>query len=94
MIKPELEYKFTMKNLPLVVSGDAARLRQVLLNLAGNAVKFTDHGGVAVEVENAGNTIRFWVRDTGPGIPAAPRGRFFRTAGTPRGSLPGGPWPR
>ncbi len=65
------------KNLPLVVSGDAARLRQVLLNLAGNAVKFTDHGGVAVEVENAGNTIRFWVRDTGPGIDNAAQARIF-----------------
>jgi PAS domain S-box-containing protein len=65
------------KNLPLIVSGDAARLRQVLLNLAGNAVKFTDHGGVAVEVENAGNTIRFWVRDTGPGIDAAAQARIF-----------------
>ena len=65
------------KNLPLVVSGDAARLRQVLLNLAGNAVKFTDHGGVAVEGENAGNTIRFWVRDTGPGIDSAAQARIF-----------------
>jgi signal transduction histidine kinase/CheY-like chemotaxis protein len=64
-------------SLPRVVSGDASRLRQVLLNLAGNAVKFTDHGGVAVIVENAGNLIKFSVRDTGPGIDADAQARIF-----------------
>jgi PAS domain S-box-containing protein len=65
------------KNLPQTVSGDAARLRQVLLNLAGNAVKFTDQGGVAVAVETAGDKIRFSVRDTGPGIDADAQARIF-----------------
>jgi PAS domain S-box-containing protein len=63
--------------LPQIVSGDAARLRQVLLNLAGNAVKFTDHGGVAVIVERKGEAIRFCVRDTGPGIDADAQARIF-----------------
>lgn len=63
--------------LPRVVSGDAARLRQVLLNLAGNAVKFTDQGGVAVIVESAGEQIKFSVRDTGPGIDAGAQARIF-----------------
>lgn len=65
------------RSLPQRVSGDAARLRQVLLNLAGNAVKFTDEGGVAVAVETAGNRIRFSVRDTGPGIEADAQARIF-----------------
>ena len=65
------------EGLPRTVSGDAARLRQVLLNLAGNAVKFTDRGGVAVIVERAGELIKFFVRDTGPGIDADAKARIF-----------------
>jgi len=61
------------------VVGDAARLRQVLLNLAGNAVKFTDQGGVSVVVERRPDGgIRFEVNDTGPGIGAEARARIFR----------------
>jgi PAS domain S-box-containing protein len=65
-------------DVPQRVAGDAARLRQVLLNLAGNAVKFTDVGGVAVTVECAGGRIRFEVSDTGPGVEPAARERIFR----------------
>ena len=51
------------------VAGDAARLRQVLLNLAGNAVKFTERGGIGVELLNAGcGRIQINVVDTGIGI--------------------------
>ncbi|HRF08133.1 MAG TPA: ATP-binding protein [Xanthobacteraceae bacterium] len=64
-------------DLPQIVSGDAARLRQVLLNLAGNAVKFTDAGGVAVLVERHKDAIRFSVRDSGPGIEADAQTRIF-----------------
>jgi PAS domain S-box-containing protein len=65
--------------LPTRVTGDAARLRQVLLNLAGNAVKFTDQGGVAVVVEREdGDRIRFWVSDTGPGIGREAQARIFK----------------
>jgi PAS domain S-box-containing protein len=51
--------------------GDANRIGQVLVNLLGNAIKFTEEGSVALEVAPcAGGMIRFAVRDTGPGIPA------------------------
>jgi signal transduction histidine kinase/DNA-binding response OmpR family regulator len=65
--------------LPAMVLGDAARLRQVLLNLAGNAVKFTDAGGVAVVVErgSAANEICFSIRDTGIGIAPEAQARVF-----------------
>ncbi|MDB5915529.1 MAG: sensor hybrid histidine kinase, partial [Ramlibacter sp.] len=59
--------------LPAVVRGDPTRLRQILLNLAGNAVKFTSEGSVALEVTGAADAsgrmrYRFEVRDTGIGI--------------------------
>jgi PAS domain S-box-containing protein len=57
-------------DLPKLVIGDADRLRQILVNLAGNAVKFTDAGGVGVKVELAQRgEIAIVVQDTGPGIP-------------------------
>ncbi len=63
--------------LPTRVVGDAARLRQVLINLAGNAVKFTIAGGVGLRVMSADEGIEFAVIDTGPGIPAARREAIF-----------------
>jgi PAS domain S-box-containing protein len=65
--------------LPRHVIGDATRLRQVLLNLAGNAVKFTERGGIAVEVQagSAADEISFLVRDTGIGIAPAQQSRIF-----------------
>jgi len=58
---------------PETICGDQARLKQVLLNLAGNAVKFTDEGEVVISVRVASKMggatrLRFEVRDTGPGI--------------------------
>jgi PAS domain S-box-containing protein len=68
------------ERLPLDVIGDAARLRQVLLNLAGNAIKFTTTGGVALIVEPGiwPNEIAFLVRDTGIGIAPEAQQRIFR----------------
>jgi PAS domain S-box-containing protein len=68
------------ERLPMEVIGDAARLRQVLLNLAGNAIKFTATGGVALIVEPGiwPNEISFLVRDTGIGIAPEAQQRIFR----------------
>jgi signal transduction histidine kinase/CheY-like chemotaxis protein len=65
--------------LPQTVVGDAVRLRQVLLNLAGNAVKFTEKGGLAIDVKpgRVGDRIVFSVRDTGVGIPVEAQDRIF-----------------
>jgi PAS domain S-box-containing protein len=67
------------ERLPVQVVGDAARLRQVLFNLAGNAVKFTEHGGVSIVVEPTckPDTIAIAVRDTGVGISAEDQSRIF-----------------
>jgi signal transduction histidine kinase/CheY-like chemotaxis protein len=65
--------------LPRRVVGDAARLRQVLLNLAGNAIKFTERGGVSIVVERGGapDHLRFSICDTGIGIAPAEQERIF-----------------
>jgi two-component system, sensor histidine kinase and response regulator len=60
--------------VPEALLGDAARLRQIVVNLVGNAIKFTDRGEVLLEIEGApkrgrGVTLRFRVKDTGIGIP-------------------------
>lgn len=65
------------------LAGDPGRLRQVLLNLLGNAVKFTSEGHVALEVSLAareGDTVRlrFEIKDTGPGIPADVQAKLFQ----------------
>jgi CheY-like chemotaxis protein/HPt (histidine-containing phosphotransfer) domain-containing protein len=62
-------------DVPPFVRGDPARLRQILVNLVGNAIKFTDRGEVVVRVETLGKSddqleLHFIVRDTGIGIPA------------------------
>jgi PAS domain S-box-containing protein len=70
-------------DVPLRLAGDAGRIRQILLNLASNAVKFTASGEVAIRVnllsEDAAGTavLRFEVRDTGIGIDAADHLRLF-----------------
>ena len=71
---------FIDERLPAMLVGDAARLRQVLLILAGNAIKFTEKGGVAVIVEpgEATGEVRFEVRDTGIGLKAEDQARIFR----------------
>jgi PAS domain S-box-containing protein len=70
---------FVDERLPANIVGDAARLRQVLLNLAGNAIKFTETGGVAVIVEPGehDNEICFQVRDSGIGLKSEDQTRIF-----------------
>lgn len=64
-------------DLPRALLGDAARIRQVALNLAGNAIKFTERGGVGIRASLCGERVRIEVIDTGPGVPHAQRDRIF-----------------
>lgn len=57
-------------DLPARLLGDRDRLRQILLNLVGNAVKFTETGGVGLSLRREGEGIEIVVADTGPGIPS------------------------
>lgn len=60
------------------ISADPVRLRQVLYNLVGNSIKFTDSGEVSLAVHRVGDRIRLEVRDTGKGIPAADLPHLFK----------------
>lgn len=63
--------------LPLHVHGDSKRLRQIVINLVSNAIKFTDHGSVTLTVRHQRELATISVRDTGPGIPAGDQARIF-----------------
>ena len=58
--------------------GDGRRLTQVLINLVGNAIKFTDAGEIAIKAETNNGAFHVSVRDTGPGISAADQAKLFQ----------------
>ncbi len=58
-----------VSNLPGIVHGDDKKLKQIILNLVGNAIKFTDEGGVVMKVGYHNERIRFQIEDSGIGIP-------------------------
>ena len=73
-------------DVPAIVAGDSGRLRQVLTNLVGNAIKFTDRGDVALRVtapqsDATGTLVRIEVRDSGVGIAPEDVERLFRPFG-------------
>ena len=78
----EMEYRIE-PHIPAVVLGDYARLRQILVNLIGNAVKFTEEGCISIvvsgrKIDGNGYEIHFAVKDTGIGIPEDKADRLFQ----------------
>ncbi|HEY1836896.1 MAG: response regulator [Rhizomicrobium sp.] len=67
---------------PQIIRADALRLRQIFINLVGNAVKFTERGGVRIDAlvteQRGRHVLRFEVRDTGVGVPAEKRADIFK----------------
>ncbi|NLF31114.1 MAG: hypothetical protein GX591_09540, partial [Planctomycetes bacterium] len=65
--------------VPALLHGDPGRVRQVLMNLVNNAIKFTDAGGIALRIGPAGgDLVRFEVTDTGIGVPSDKRDAIFK----------------
>lgn len=77
---------FKLEGVPQTVVGDALRIRQVLLNLLGNAYKFTREGRISLRITVAGEaadqrSLRFEVQDTGPGMSLEQQTRMFQAFG-------------
>jgi signal transduction histidine kinase len=72
-----LKFTATLQDGMPMGHGDARRVSQVLLNLVGNAIKFTDVGEVEIRASSANGQFVLTVRDTGPGIPDADQDRIF-----------------
>jgi signal transduction histidine kinase/CHASE3 domain sensor protein len=74
----ELRLAAEVPELPVETMTDAQRVRQILLNLLANAIKFTDGGEVVLSMRATSNEVRIAVRDTGVGIPAHAMNELFR----------------
>lgn len=76
--KKQLDLKYSTRGIPRYVKGDSHRLRQILVNIVGNAIKFTDSGSIVIDVCCEGHKataadevmLRFSITDTGIGIPS------------------------
>jgi signal transduction histidine kinase/DNA-binding response OmpR family regulator len=88
-----LELVYEIKpDVPEALLGDPGRIRQILVNLVGNAIKFTEHGEILVCVEeqspaSAPAALHFWVKDTGIGIPIEKQEKIFDAFSQADGSM-------
>lgn len=77
-VKKHLGLSFSLSpDLPESWTGDSRRTAQLMRNLIGNAIKYTDKGSVRVDVSSESNNLRVDVIDTGPGVPQEERKRIF-----------------
>jgi signal transduction histidine kinase/CheY-like chemotaxis protein len=80
-------------DVPTRIMGDPNRLNQILINLVGNAIKFTEKGNVSIELFKTGDHLLYKVTDTGIGIPPEKQGQIFQAfeqAGTETSGMYGG----
>src|SRR5690606_36169717 len=77
-LKKNLDLKVNT-SLPELVSGDEVRVRQILMNLAGNAVKFTQEGYIEISASIVADCLELSVKDSGIGIPKELHGKLFES---------------
>ena len=88
-----LELVFDVRpEVPEVLLGDPGRIRQILINLVGNAIKFTERGEIVVSVDEQSEEsdvarLHFAVRDTGVGVPAEKQGKIFEAFSQADGTM-------
>lgn len=75
----EIALELNMQDVPLHISTDKMKLKQILLNIIGNAEKFTEQGKISIHAYMSGDLLHVEVCDTGVGIPAEDRGRLFES---------------
>lgn len=80
-----LSYEFS-ENVPTLVMGDPTRLNQILINLVGNAIKFTEKGSVNILVSSTDSQLHFKIKDTGVGIPKDKHKSIFEAFEQAKGS--------
>ncbi len=86
-----LAFKVEVKGFPILAEADEPKLRQVLVNLLGNALKFTESGSVTLEARWSAGRAWFTVRDTGSGIAPEDQAQIFQAfSQTERGAAAGG----
>lgn len=73
-----LDLKCMTQDGPLFAAADIRKLKQVLINLAGNAIKFTAKGEIGISVEPCGAALRFSIKDSGIGIPREKQDKLFQ----------------
>lgn len=72
-----IELTFETQDIPELINGDRSKLRQILVNLIGNAIKFTSKGRVTVRTKSSDNILFFEVEDTGPGMADDHKAKIF-----------------
>ncbi len=87
----ELIYE-VQPDVPETFVGDPGRIRQIIVNMVGNSIKFTEHGEIFVSVEKESDTpdsvrLHFAIKDTGVGIPADKQGKIFEAFSQADGSM-------
>jgi signal transduction histidine kinase len=76
-LRKNIALRVSLPDEPLTIWTDATKLRQILINLVGNAMKFTDAGEVAMELSATDDRVYFRISDTGPGIKESDLARIF-----------------
>jgi signal transduction histidine kinase len=74
----KLAFRVSVPDAPIRMTSDVDKVRQILVNLAGNAVKFTDAGEVCLQLERGDGEVRYTIRDTGIGIARVDMDRLFK----------------